>query len=135
MKQEEKKQKEAVNAYNKWIRGKIKENRDIVKGMEARAKELKSIEEEKQVIGRTSKFVEEKKLARAGVDLDHLNNDTLDSGHSVTVCEALWTKAANNLKSSTSATDVGDKKTEETDENPIYTTNDKTKRVTLPDLG
>ena len=48
MKQEkEKKQKEAVNAYNKWIRGKIKENRDIVKGMEARAKELKSIEEEK----------------------------------------------------------------------------------------
>ena len=64
---------------------KIKENRDIVKGMEARAKELKSIEEEKsKLLVERANLLKKKKLARAGVDLNHLNNDTLDSGHSVT---------------------------------------------------
>lgn len=82
--EKERKKVEAKNAYLEWNREKIKENRNIVKGLEERAKELRSIEEEKnKLLSERALLLKRKKLVRAGVDVNHLNNETLDSGHSI----------------------------------------------------
>ena len=96
--EKERKKLEAKNAYMKWNREKIKENRNIVKGLEERAKQLRSIEEEKnKLLSERALLLKRKKLVRAGVDINHLNNETLDSGTSVMSVRS--TMATNNSSS------------------------------------